>query len=63
VCDSPSIDVSKLQPADRQLVARVIRWIHLMSAHKKEAGRLELVAGEGKVKVAHMTYTVGRELF
>ena len=59
--ESATLDVSGLDASSLRTAFHVIAWLKRATASKKHQGRYEIVVGEGKVKVAHVVWTIPPE--
>ena len=59
--EAATVDVSGLNARSLRTVVHVIAWLRRATANEKHQGRYEIVVGEGKVKVAHVTWTIPPE--
>lgn len=58
---SRSLDISGLNAGAERTARHVVAWLRRATATEKYQGRYEIVAGEGRVKVAHESHTVAPE--
>jgi hypothetical protein len=58
---SPTINLAGMNASAQRTAHHFVEWLRHSTANPKHQGRYETVVGEGKVKVAHVTWTVPPE--